>query len=114
MKQMKLVSRIAVRTVLAVCQMVFLGPSNAASPVDPSGTWLVEDGRARVRIERCGARLEQICGFVVWMKESMDANGQPLRDQNNPDLAKRSRPLLGHQLIMGLKPGADGRYEGPI
>ena len=114
MKQMKWVSRIAVRTVLAVCQMVFAGPSNGASPADPSGTWLTEDGRARVRIERCGARLEQICGFVVWMKESVDANGQPQRDQNNPDTAKRSRPLLGHQLIMGLKPDADGRFEGPI
>lgn len=114
MKRMQLVSRIAVRVVVAVCQMVFMGPSNAATPVDPSGTWLVEDGRARVRIERCGAKLEQICGYIVWMKEPTDANGQPQRDLNNPDLAKRSRPLLGHQLIMGLKPGADGRFEGPI
>jgi len=114
MKQMKLISRIILRVALAVCQMLIAGPGNAASVADPSGTWLTEDGRARVRAERCGVSLEQICGFVVWMKEPADANGQPLKDQNNPDPAKRSRPLLGHQLIMGLRPAADGRFDGQI
>jgi uncharacterized protein (DUF2147 family) len=114
MKQMNWISRKGVRVVLAVGQMTIVGIGNAASLADPSGTWLTEDGRARVRIERCPAKLEQICGYVVWMKEPIDANGQPLKDQNNPDAAKRSRPLLGHQLMMGLKPGADGRFDGPI
>src|SRR5882724_10849728 len=114
MKQMKLISRIILRVALAICQMVIVGPGSAASVADPSGTWLTEDGRARVRVERCGVSLEQICGFVVWMKEPVDANGLPLKDQNNPDPAKRSRPLLGHQLMLGLRPAADGRFEGQI
>jgi uncharacterized protein (DUF2147 family) len=111
---MTLISRTILRTALAVFQIVMVGPGNAAGAADPSGTWLTQDGRARVRIERCGTKLEQICGFIVWMKEPADANGQPLKDQNNPDIAKRSRPLLGHQLIMGLKPGADGHFDGQI
>jgi uncharacterized protein (DUF2147 family) len=102
------------RSVIAACQVALAGPGAAATPTDPSGTWLTEDGRARVRIERCGAKLEQICGYVVWMKEPADANGQPLRDQNNPDLAKRSRPLLGHQLILGLRPSPEGHFDGQI
>ncbi len=114
MRQMTLVSRMIVHATLAACLMAVAGPGNAASPADPSGTWLTEDGRARVRIERCGAKLEQICGYIVWMKDPTDANGQPPRDQNNPDLAKRTRPLLGHQLILGLKLSADGRFEGQI
>ena len=116
MRQMTLVSRTIKRATLAACLMAVVEPGNAASAAaaDPSGTWLTEDGRARVRIERCGAKLEQICGYIVWMKDPTDTNGQPLRDQNNPDLAKRTRPLLGHQLILGLKPGADGRFEGQI
>ena len=114
MRQMRLISRIILRVALAVCQIVIAGLGNAASVADPSGTWLTEDGRARVRVERCGVSLEQICGYVVWMKEPADANGQPLKDQNNPDPAKRSRPLLGHQLIMGLRPAADGRFDGQI
>ncbi len=114
MKLTTLISRMILRIALAVFQIVVSGLGNAAGMADPSGTWLTEDGRARVRIERCGAKLEQVCGFIVWMKEPADANGQPLRDQSNPDIAKRSRPLLGHQLILGLKPGADGRFEGQI
>ena len=114
MRHMTLVSRIVARSVIALCQVVLAGPGAAATPTDPSGTWLTEDGRARVRVERCGAKLEQVCGYVVWMKEPTDANGQALRDQNNPDVAKRSRPLLGHQLIMGLKPSPDGYFSGQI
>jgi uncharacterized protein (DUF2147 family) len=96
------------------CLMALAGPVNAAGPADPSGTWLTEDGRARVRLERCGPKQEQICGYIVWMKDPADAKGQPLRDQSNPDIAKRLRPLLGHQLIMGLKPSSEGRFDGQI
>jgi len=111
---MKLISRMVVRVAVAVCQMAVVGPGNAASPADPSGTWLTEDGRARVRIERCGAKLEQVCGYIVWMNEPADAKGQPVRDRNNPDPAKRDRPVLGHQLILGLKPASPGRFDGQI
>jgi uncharacterized protein (DUF2147 family) len=114
MRHMTLVSRIIMRSLVAACQVALAGPGAAATPTDPSGTWLTEDGRARVRIERCGAKLEQICGYVVWMKEPADTNGQPLRDQNNPDLAKRSRFLLGHQLILGLRPNPEGHFDGQI
>ena len=89
-------------------------PGIAASTTDPRGTWLTEDGRARIRIERCGTTLEQVCGYIVWMKEPADARGQPVVDRQNPDLAKRSRPVLGHQLLMGLAPISDGRFAGQI
>lgn len=99
---------------LAAWLTAIAGDGNAAGPADPSGTWLTEDGRARVRLERCGPKQEQICGYVVWMKVSADAKGQPLTDRNNPDLAKRLRPLLGHQLILGLRPNSEGHYDGQI
>jgi len=114
MKHMTLVSRMLVRATLAVCQMVLVTPCTAATPADPSGTWLTEDGRARIRIERCGSKPEQICGYIVWMTEPTDANGRPVIDQYNPDITKRSRPVLGHQLIMGLKLNPAGRFEGEI
>jgi HlyD family secretion protein len=40
--------------------------------------------------------------------------GQPYRDTNNPDQDKRSRALLGHQLIMGLQPTPEGLFEGEV
>lgn len=83
----------------------------ATPPRDPSGAWLTEDGRARVRVEKCGPFQEQVCGYVVWIKAGSSA---PTTDRNNPDPRKASRALLGHQLMLGLKPNADGQYEGLI
>lgn len=98
----------------ANCFMAVIGCANAASALDPNATWLTEDGRVRVRVEQCGAKQEQICGYVVWMREPVDAKGHALLDESNPDPAKRSRRLLGHQLIMGLSPGSEGRFSGRI
>ncbi|KAB1070550.1 DUF2147 domain-containing protein [Methylobacterium planeticum] len=90
------------------------GLAQAAAPADPSGTWLTEDGRARIRIEKCGPQEKSVCGFVVWLKVPLNDKGQPRVDFKNPDPKKQARPSLGHQLIMGLKPNADARYEGKI
>ena len=99
---------------VAAAAMAASGASHAASPVDPSGIWLTEDGRARIRIERCGPTLDEVCGYIVWMKNPLDPRGQPFRDEFNPDKVRRSRPVLGHQLLMGLKPNAEGSFEGQI
>ena len=96
--------------------MCSIAQSGAAGniPGDPSGTWVVEDGRARVRLERCRSAQDRVCGYIVWMKDPIDGRGQPYRDANNPDQDKRSRALLGHQLLMGLKPTSEDRFEGDI
>ena len=90
-------------------------PGTASAEIkDPSGTYLVQDGRARVRVEKCGQDGEAVCGFVVWMKKPEDGATQPTTDRNNPDPAKAKRALLGHQLILGLVPNSDERFEGRI
>jgi uncharacterized protein (DUF2147 family) len=99
---------------VGVCLALLTGSSLAASPIDPSGIWLTEDGRARVRIERCMAHQEQVCGYAVWLKNPTDANNRLLVDVKNPDQKKRGRPLLGHQMILGMKPDSEGRYAGRI
>ncbi|WP_316195964.1 MULTISPECIES: DUF2147 domain-containing protein [unclassified Bradyrhizobium] len=106
--------RVVLRLALSMLLSVAEGRGQAATVSDPGGTWLTEDGRARVRLERCGAAPERICGYVVWMKELVDSRGQPFRDRLNPDPAKRPRALLGHQILLGLKPTADGRYAGEV
>ena len=84
-----------------------------AAPADPSGTYLTEDGRARVRIEKCGLRQANLCGYVVWMKQPMQ-DGQPKLDHRNPNPARATRPVLGHQFIMGLRANGDENYQGTI
>jgi uncharacterized protein (DUF2147 family) len=111
---MNIVLRVVLRGAISALLMSSGGRTEAASPADPSGSWLVEDGRARIRLERCGPARDHICGFIVWMKNPVDARGQPFRDSQNPDPDKRARALLGHQLIMGLQATPEGRFAGDI
>lgn len=105
------VARLASLVSLGVLGLT-VGPA-LAEVKDPSGTYLTQDGRARVRIEKCGPDGEAICGFVVWLKPD-ESGGAPKTDKNNPDPAKAKRPVLGHQLILGLTLNSDERFEGLI
>ena len=103
------------RAILPLAALAGLaGAAEAAAPTDPSGTYLTEDGRARIRIEKCGPGEKHVCGYVVWLKVPLNDKNQPRVDFKNPDPKKQARPSLGHQLILGLKPNADARYEGKI
>ncbi|GJE16477.1 DUF2147 domain-containing protein [Methylobacterium marchantiae] len=82
----------------------------AAPSKDPSGTWLTKDGRAKIRIDHCGAN---ICGKVVWLKTPTTETGAPRTDAKNPDPKKRSRPVIGLQLIEGLAPDEE-KFSGDI
>ena len=54
---MKIIVRVILRTLITIILMSSAGGrAEVAAPADPSGTWLVEDGRARIRLERCGPR----------------------------------------------------------
>ncbi|GJE71929.1 DUF2147 domain-containing protein [Methylorubrum podarium] len=91
------------------------GPASAAAPQhDPSGTWLTQDGKARIRVEKCGPQEKNLCGYAVWLKTPLNDEGKPRVDFRNPDPKKRARASLGHQLILGLKLNEDAHYEGKI
>lgn len=99
---------------LAALALLAPGVALAAAPKDPSGVWLTEDGRARIQLEPCGAGRDRLCGYIVWLKTPTTSDGKPRTDAKNPDPAKQSRLTLGHQLLLGLKPNNEGRYEGEI
>lgn len=86
----------------------------ALAAADPTGVWQVEDDIARVRIEKCGPQGADLCGYTVWLKQPLDPQGQPRRDTENTDPARKGQPVLGHQNLMGLKPTGDGGYEGKV
>ena len=116
-REMRVIKLVGIKDgLVAGAALVGLLVSGAAmaAPKDPSGTWLTEDGRARVQIEPCGPARDRICGYVVWMKAAAAGDTKPSVDTKNPDVTKVTRPLLGHQLIMGLKANPDDRYEGEI
>ena len=90
-----------------------IASAQAQANKDPSGTWLTEDGRAKIRIDRCGAGQAQVCGKVVWLKVATTDAGTPRTDIKNPDPKKRSRPVLGLPLIEGLQPD-EAKFSGSI
>jgi len=94
--------------------LLLTGLSAAAADTgkDPSGTWLTGDGRAKIRIDRCGPGQKLVCGKVVWLKVPNDG-GAPRTDLKNPDPKKRARPVIGLQLIEGLKPD-DEKFTGEL
>ena len=86
--------------------------SGAALAANPEGTWLSGDGGTKVQISNCGGKL---CGTVVWLQEPTDPKtGKPKTDELNPDPAKRSRPMIGLQVVRGLSPSGQNRWSGQI
>jgi len=77
------------------------GPALAA---DPTGNWLVKDQTAVIRIAPCA---DALCGTIAWPS-------QPGLDENNPDPGKRDRPIVGTQIIVGMKPAGGNRWDGEI
>jgi len=77
-----------------------------ATAASPAGLWYAEGGAAQVQIEPCDAAL---CGRIVWLRSPFDEEGCDQRDRRNPDSALRDRPLIGLQVLTGLRTAADGQ-----
>jgi uncharacterized protein (DUF2147 family) len=86
--------RVAAFAVGLACLTV---PALAQNP-DPSGIYVSESGRTRVRVAKCGPTH---CGRII------SVVGQT-KDLNNPDPGKRERDLVGLQMRWDIKPARDG------
>ncbi len=97
---------------LALAAVLALAGSEDALAADPMGMWLTQTGTSRIRVADCGGAL---CGTIVWLKEPNDPDtGKPKTDKNNSDAAKRSRPLIGTQIVLGMKPASAGKWTGQV
>jgi uncharacterized protein (DUF2147 family) len=93
-------------TALAVVVLLSPAPAGGATP---EGLWYAEGGAAQVEISRCAGAL---CGRVVWLRSPLDEDGCALRDRRNPDPALRTRPVLGLEVLRGLRPDDDDTWTG--
>src|SRR5436190_20013285 len=86
--------------------------AGGAGADDPAGTWHTEGRLAQVRIVKCG---QQLCGTIVALKDPIDpATGKPQTDTENEDASKRGRPVLGIQIVIGMKPDGANRWSGQL
>jgi len=56
------------------------------------GKWLNATGEAHIQIYTNG---NKYFGKLIWLKESLDANGKPKLDKENPKNELNQRPILG-------------------
>lgn len=97
-------SRLLRLTSLSILTFGLLQAGNALA--DPTGLWDTEDKEGRVQISPCG---DKLCGDLVWIADALDAEGQPKRDEKNPDESLRERPLEGLRILWDMQPSGDGK-----
>jgi uncharacterized protein (DUF2147 family) len=96
-------------SIVAACALVAAGIG--AAQADPRGLWQADDG-SRVRIANCGKAL---CGTMASMATPNDpTTGRPWTDKNNPDPAKKARPLIGIMVLISMQPSAPGKWSGTL
>jgi len=84
-----------------------------AFAADPLGTWYTEGKESQVRVTKCA---DALCGALVWLKVPNDPKtGKPKTDSENADAAKRKRPLLGVEIVLGMMPsGVADQWKGKV
>ena len=94
------------RLSLALLAFLVLSLSASAQKAeDAIGVWLNPENGSNVEFYRCGAGL---CGKIVRVRD-----GQ-VRDSNNPDPAKRERPVVGLLILEGARQTGDNRWAGTL
>jgi uncharacterized protein (DUF2147 family) len=97
--------------VCIMATMLIFG-ATLANAATPNGVWLSANGRVKVKVTNCE---EAICGTIVWLKVPNDSKTRaPRADKLNPDVAKRSQPLLGLKVVHGLRAQGPNKWSGPI
>jgi uncharacterized protein (DUF2147 family) len=78
---------------------------------DPTGVWLDKDGWT-IRIQACGPDL---CAVIASVKPPLDpATGKAWTDKNNADASKRTRPLIGVEVLSGMRPNGANKWSGQL
>jgi uncharacterized protein (DUF2147 family) len=86
-----------------------LGSSGLALAQDPTGTWMLSDGKITVRVSECA---DNLCAKLVALKEPLDKQGKPKVDKRNPDPSLRKRPLIGVTVLSKMQPAGENEWEG--
>jgi uncharacterized protein (DUF2147 family) len=100
------------RHLFAAVALIVLAGAEGALAADPAGVWLTQGGNSRIRVADCGGAL---CGTIIWLKEPNDPDtGKPKLDKHNSDASKRTRPLVGVQIVLGMKPAGADKWTGQV
>src|SRR5688572_22754325 len=72
------------------------------------GVWKNSSGKGHIRIYK---QDDKYYGRIVWLKDGMDAEGNPKLDKKNTDPSKRKNSLLGMVMLKDFNYD-DGEWKG--
>ena len=76
-----------------------------------AGRWLTREARAVVEFHPCAGAEATLCGRIVWLAPPTVSEGPPF-DSHNPDPVLRTRPILGIEIVRGLRQTRPGVWSG--
>ena len=97
--------KISAVSLIAVCFSVSVSAQKADAIL---GNWVNPSGQDHILIYKKG---NKYYGKLDWIKVPNDETGKPKTDKNNPDVALRSRPDLGLELLKDFTFDGDDVYE---
>lgn len=96
-------------TLLIIASLSIIFSAKAQKNADDIvGVWLTGSGKGHVKIDKVG---NYYFGRLVWLKEPLNAEGKPKLDKNNEDVSKRSKTVLGMQLLGGFEWKNDNLWD---
>jgi len=92
----------------------FAGMAQVADKI--TGIWWNEEKTSKIKVEKVNGKY---VGTIVYMIPEKYVDGQPPKDDKNPDAKLQSRPLIGIQILSGFdfdagdKEWQDGKIYDP-
>ena len=78
-----------------------------ADPVTPTGIWYTDGDESIIKVHSCTSETEAFCGTLVWLKDPKESDGSPKVDKLNKDPAKKNKPMIGLDILLGMKADDD-------
>ncbi|HYE46083.1 MAG TPA: sterol desaturase family protein [Caulobacter sp.] len=104
--------KVAVVLGLAVAGAGLAAGRAEAARADIAGRWATQGFGSIVEFRPCAGAPDTLCGRIVWLWKCDDPGGRRRTDTRNPDKALRSRPLVGIEIVRGLRETAPGVWSG--
>ena len=92
--------------------MVLALVMGAGVPQQVLGDWVTPENKSIVRLETCADAPNTLCGHLVKLRSKLDREGDTWVDKKNDDPDLRSRPLMGLEILSGLKADGDKQLKG--
>ena len=83
------------------------GYARADDPTSPTGIWYTDGAESIIKVHSCADDPATFCGTLVWLKVPTEADGSAKVDKLNKDPAKRNKPMIGLDILLGMKSDDD-------